>query len=76
MAKLVKDLRADFKEVNFLPHGWSPYLSRLCPTINNEVERNAAMEQLKVFGRNAANADPIFTREVSKRNAIPLLCPY
>ncbi|KAF2840907.1 hypothetical protein M501DRAFT_1014899 [Patellaria atrata CBS 101060] len=26
-------------------------------------ERNAAMEQLKVFGRNPENADPIFTRD-------------
>ena len=34
------------------------------------------MEQLKVFGRNATNADPIFTREVSKRNVVLLLCPY
>lgn len=36
------------------------------------IERNAAMEQLKVFGRNAANADPIFTREVSEAEA-PLI---
>ena len=28
------------------------------------AERNAALEQLKVFGRNPVNAEPIFTKDV------------
>ena len=38
-------------------------------SIEFEIERNAAMEQLKVFGRNAANADPIFTKEVDQSSS-------
>ena len=64
VAKLVKDLRADLKEVNFLPHGQNPCIGRPKAPTNTNIERNAAMEQLKVFGRSAANADPIFTQEV------------
>lgn len=30
------------------------------------LERDAALEELKVYGRDPKNADPIFTKEVSR----------
>jgi hypothetical protein len=42
-------------------------LRPLCesPVTNSHTERDQALEELKVYGRNPVDADPIFTREVS-----------
>ncbi len=41
------------------PSGWEERLLRSC------TERDAALEQLKVYGRDPSFADPIFTKQVS-----------
>lgn len=41
------------------------YPRRLQSILNFITERDAALEELKVYGRDPRNADPIFTKEVS-----------
>jgi hypothetical protein len=72
VSKLVEMLRADMKEVNLLPHRMQAiYLpggkkkKKKNVILTSTIERNAALEQLKIFGRNPQNADPLFTPEVS-----------
>jgi len=68
VGKLVEELRDDFEYINLLPHG--EYTGIITPKRSNswlEQERNATMEQLKVFGRNPENADPIFTPQVFRQ---------
>jgi hypothetical protein len=36
----------------------------LTGSLLNNTERDAALEELKVYGRDPTNADPIFTKEV------------
>lgn len=38
-----------------------------------DTERDALLEQVKVYGRDPTNADPIFTKEASRTCSPPLL---
>lgn len=62
-------LSADLQKISLLPHrelsaeGGTPGLT--------SAERDASLEQLKVFGRDPINADPIFTKEVCPSRTAP-----
>lgn len=63
-------LSADLQKISLLPHRESSdeqQTSALTP-----AERDASLEQLKVFGRDPTNAEPIFTREVCPLHTCPV----
>ena len=65
VTKLMETLTSDLSHVNLLPHRQhslptEEYVLKLTP-----AERDANLEQLKILGREPANADPIFTKQVS-----------
>lgn len=65
VTKLMEILSSDLSHVNLLPHRQHslPIVERVLRL--TLVERDAHLEQLKVLGREPANADPIFTKQVS-----------
>jgi hypothetical protein len=54
-------LASDLQKINLLPH--RAYLQSPDKLSLTSAERDAHLEQLKVYGRDPANADPIFTKE-------------
>ena len=56
-------LSADLQKISLLPHRESSAGSE-SPGLTS-AERDAYLEQLKVFGRDPTNAEPIFTKEAS-----------
>jgi hypothetical protein len=62
VTKLMDKLSSDLQKINLLPHRAcsSTLFSSLPLTL---VERDALLEQLKVYGRDPANSDPIFTKQ-------------
>ena len=68
MTKLLEKLQDDIHRPSLLPHRECdlrhPHIDGI--DVMHATERDAALEQLKVYGRNADYADPIFTNEVWK----------
>ncbi|KAF4981232.1 hypothetical protein FZEAL_2920 [Fusarium zealandicum] len=58
VTELVDSLSADLDKIILLPPGM--YLT----------DRDLALEELKIYGRNPENADPIFTEKVSKARSL------
>ena len=65
-------LSSDLEKVNLLPHRKHEAHSSPEKQALTEVERDAHLEQLKVYGRDPNNSDPIFTKEVSGTFPVPL----
>jgi len=57
-------LSSDLEKVKLLPHRKHEAQSVMEGQSMTELERDAHLEQLKVYGRDPSNADPIFTKEV------------
>jgi hypothetical protein len=63
VTRLMNLLSADLDDINLLPHREYTLDGVLLKLIS--IERDAHLEQLKVYGRDPTNADPIFTNEAS-----------
>jgi len=59
-------LSSDLEKVKLLPHRKHEVQSGMEGQAMTEVERDAHLEQLKLYGRDPTNSDPIFTKEVSR----------
>ncbi|KAF4632303.1 hypothetical protein G7Y89_g5823 [Cudoniella acicularis] len=64
VTRLMDKLTTDLQQINLLPHRMQgPRSSEIQLT---STERDAHLEQVKVYGRDPTNADPIFTKEASQ----------
>ncbi|KAG0645704.1 hypothetical protein D0Z07_8559 [Hyphodiscus hymeniophilus] len=61
-------LSADLQHVCLLPHP-----ARALHVLTY-TERDALLEQVKVYGREPTNADPIFTKQASRTESLILCC--
>ena len=60
-------LSADLQRITLLPHRTHTLSSRArVLSIVTKAERDALLEQVKVYGRDPTNAEPIFTKEASR----------
>lgn len=57
-------LAADLKKIGLLPHREDD--SHIDGTYLTTAERDSILEQVKVYGRDPANSDPIFTKEARR----------
>lgn len=70
---LINKLRDDAKNstltttrtYKLLPHFSSAYYGKQYRLTDLSIERDAALEELKVYGRDPRYADPLFARDVS-----------
>ena len=75
VTRLMGKLSADLQHINLLPHRTHiPNAEGSCEQYNNTYEeRDALLEQVKVYGRDPTNAEPIFTKEASRTCSPPSL---
>lgn len=68
-------LASDLQQINLLPHRMHislpypysySYTIAIAFTHSPSAERDAHLEQVKVYGRDPTNADPIFTKEAGR----------
>jgi hypothetical protein len=57
-------LASDLQTISLLPH--REYTSNNYAPDLTSAERDAILEQVKVYGRDPENSDPIFTKEASR----------
>lgn len=69
VTRLMGKLAADLKTISLLPHREDD--SHIDGTYLTTAERDAILEQVKVYGRDPANSDPIFTKEARSINTCP-----
>ena len=63
VTRLLGILSSDLEKVNLLPHRKHDAQSDTEEQAMTEAERDACLEQLKVYGRDPNYSDPIFTKE-------------
>jgi hypothetical protein len=62
---LLAKLKEDLDKIIMLPHRQHVVsMSSEMEADAKDAERDAALEELKVYGRDPLNADPIFTKDV------------
>lgn len=68
VTSLVEKLTQDLDSINLLPHRkkkeTNPEHAIMVTDTRDPTERDAALEELKIYGRDPRNADPIFAKEV------------
>ena len=69
VTRLVRLLKADFQEKNLLPPRKQLIPPKNGLLIELSTERNATLERLKLYTRDAEDADPLFNEEVQPFNA-------
>lgn len=65
VTRLMDRLSSDLQQINLLPHRKDTLHITCMITLLTDPERDAHLEQVKVYGRDPTNADPIFTKEAS-----------
>jgi hypothetical protein len=72
VTRLMNKLAADLQKITLLPYRKHTLRARVLKSLTS-AERDAHLEQLKVYGRDPTNADPIFTKQASHTGSPPLL---
>ena len=64
MKRLLDKLTLDLEKICMLPHREQDVEVDVDSTRLTDIERDAALEQLKLYGRDPVDAEPIFTQKV------------
>lgn len=64
MKSLLEKLTLDLQKICMLPHREHDVEVDVDSTRLTDTERDAALERLKLYGRDPVDAEPIFTQEV------------
>lgn len=73
MKRLLDKLTLDLEKICMLPHREQDVEVDVDSTRLTDTERDAALEQLKLYGRDPVDAEPIFTKEVRGENCASIL---
>lgn len=68
MKRLLDKLSLDLEKICMLPHREHDVEVDVDSTRLTDTERDAALEQLKLYGRDPVDAEPIFTQKVRGTN--------